>query len=59
MLHDCGEIVVTLQGIHPDSLLYVDPTPTSRSGQELRWHFENLEPEVDESFSHISFAWTP
>lgn len=54
-----GDIVVTLRGIHPDSLLHLDPAPTSRSGQELRWHFENLEPEFDEYFSHVSFAWRP
>jgi hypothetical protein len=50
-----ADIVVTLNGI--TDLQAVRPTPTSRTNSELRWHFQNLEPNEESGADRIEIWW--
>ena len=52
-----GDIVVTLEGIPPDSVDSANPKPTSQSPGEFRWHFTNLEPDIDSGWQTIMLIW--
>ena len=52
-----GDVVLTLEGVALDSLEYIDPEPSSRANQELRWHFKDLNPVNGSRLARIHVMW--
>ncbi len=52
-----ADIVLTLDGVPSKSITSIDPKPTSRSDHEIRWHFENIEPDLDSGLALITLRW--